>query len=84
VGVIHQEPVSVTESDIEFTIYPNPTHGIINIIQSGNNTFQLFSIAGELVHSSELIGDAQIDISMHSKGVYFARIGSFTQRIVLL
>jgi hypothetical protein len=84
VGVIHQEPVSVTESDIEFTIYPNPSNGIINIIQSGNNTFQLFNIAGELVHTSELVGDTQIDISMYSNGVYFARIGSSTQRIVLL
>ena len=77
-------------TDIEFSIYPNPTSGIIELKTSANGEqlVLITNIMGEEVFSKEYdlnSGlDFTIDISLEKAGIYFIRIGNCTRRIIKL
>ncbi len=65
----------------QYIIYPNPSNGNINIICNDakqnyyNKTIQIFSVAGELVYSSQTVQlPANISTKEFSKGIYIVRI----------
>jgi len=66
-------------------VYPNPASDMINI-QSENLTgkIDLLNIHGQLVYSTESTDQlTRIDVSGYQKGIYFIRMGSETQRLIV-
>lgn len=74
--------ISILKEKLELKIYPNPTHGKINIeMFSENNSitnFQVIDIYGKTIQQNELkLGDNsffEVDISNFEVGQYFIRI----------
>jgi len=75
-------------SDIDVTIYPNPTTGIINISTSFNGVQfgSVTNILGEIILSKEINLVAgtpfTIDISNQPSGIYLLRLGNSIKRII--
>jgi lysyl endopeptidase len=69
-----------------FNLYPNPTKGIINISTQSNNPYgiEIFDVLGKLVYEKkiETKKEAQIDLNIIRKGIYFISIISENERIV--
>jgi uncharacterized repeat protein (TIGR01451 family) len=66
----------------EFILYPNPSHGIFSFKEHSKvKTVEIFNLLGEQILSQTI--QKQIDLSVHSKGIYFARING-TQVIKLV
>lgn len=84
---------SISESNIQLNIYPNPSSDIFNLeyISDGETIISVTNVLGELVYleSTKLIGElnAQIDLSNYSKGVYNLKIKTLgktnTHRLIL-
>lgn len=57
-------------------VYPNPTKDLVKVTttQQENYTYELRTVAGALLSSNEVKGDAKIDLRGLSKGVYVLRI----------
>lgn len=74
------------ESDI--ILYPNPTKDIVKIINNGSQAYQLelFDLTGKIISKYILENEIVIDISSHSKGIYFIRFSNndnnFTTKII--
>lgn len=79
--------IDPASSDIEFSgideysIYPNPTSGIINInsevIGEHNKSIEIISIDGQVLYTERQIGktgDIVLDLGIYNKGIYFIRI----------
>ena len=70
-----------------FTIYPNPTTGVLNVTAQGTNNVVVLNAIGQVVHSQVLSGNGTIDLSNNASGVYFVRFQSgnnvATQRVIL-
>tara|TARA_B100000524_G_scaffold130004_1_gene64236 strand:- start:1162 stop:2340 length:1179 start_codon:yes stop_codon:yes gene_type:complete len=70
--------LSLDESQIDISIYPNPvSNGFLNIINNSNEplNIQIFNLNGRKVYSQKIIFNS-IDISNLSKGVYFLFLNS--------
>jgi uncharacterized repeat protein (TIGR03803 family) len=80
--------ISEKNMEPEFTIYPNPTTGIINLSTSVNGLefISITNILGEAVLSKEVNVAADspftIDMRDHQAGIYFLRVGNCTKRII--
>jgi hypothetical protein len=69
-----------------FTVFPNPTKGNVTV-QTGSSTdenLEIFTLTGLRVYSGYLHGQTNIDLSRFGTGVYIAKIGDRTQKIVVL
>ena len=68
-------------SKIPFSIYPNPTATILTIQSTTQNSqYTIYDLIGdEILHTQQ----KQIDISTLSNGIYFIRVGNFTQKFVV-
>lgn len=70
-----------------FSIYPNPTSGILNVKAEGNNTVVVLNAIGQVVYTNEVDGEGTIDLTGNASGVYFVRLQSgdkvATQRVIL-
>jgi hypothetical protein len=68
-----------------FTMYPNPSTGLINFTLMENSTVEIFDVLGNAVTSKQFYtGAAQIDLSNQPNGVYFVRVnGTNAQRLVI-
>ena len=71
---------------VDFSIYPNPTSGLINI--SSDKLIDrviVRNVLGEIVSESN---ESQIDISNQANGVYFVEVittkGKFSKKVILL
>ena len=71
--------LSANLPEMDMSIYPNPTDGLLNINiynSSSITTLSLFNIAGQAVYTSQLSAlssQLSIDLSSYSKGVYFLK-----------
>ena len=63
-------------ANIDFTYYPNPTNGIVNITsKTPISNLQVFNIQGQLLYSSKLdSNDAKVNISQFASGTYFFKV----------
>ena len=63
--------------DNSFSVYPNPTNGVLNIA-AGNAEFeyQLFNGMGQEVARGTAQGTQQINLGNMAKGIYFLRLTS--------
>ena len=65
-----------------FTVYPNPTTGMVNVqftinnVQSGAGEIQVLDVYGRLLQTVETCHGAslQIDLSRYATGIYFVRM----------
>ena len=56
-------------------VYPNPATNVINVSAQGFEQYQLVNMLGQTVISNNLVnGNAQINVSELSNGVYFVRL----------
>ena len=83
------KPVSKVD---KIKIYPNPSHGTINIRTTGNNnifSIKIYNIIGQLVKELEMHGEKilSIDLSSLPKGQYFLSLVTendiITKKIIL-
>ena len=79
------------EINDRFSIFPNPTSGILNIKDSGasqNYQIEIYKPTGELIHSGS--NESKINLSSISEGLYYIRIKDktsskfYSSRIYLL
>jgi hypothetical protein len=84
VGVIHQEPVTIQESEMLLSVFPNPTSDVIHINHSGSNFLELINVTGKVVFQTQFVDQTQIDVTAINKGIYFVKVGNNTQRIIIL
>lgn len=71
----------------ELEINPNPSSGIINIINLPQQKFsnvEIYSIHGELLHAYTLMGQGEIDITNLPAGIYLLKSGNKHKRIIKL
>lgn len=71
---------TVEEAEAEFSIYPNPANGILNV--NGGNaeySYVMFNGMGQKVAEGTANGNTQINVSSLTKGVYFLRLTAGTQ-----
>ncbi|MGV8993282.1 MAG: M12 family metallo-peptidase [Flavobacterium sp.] len=63
-------------ANIDFTYYPNPSNGIVNISSKTEiSSLQVFNIQGQLLYSSAVDStDAKVNISQFASGTYFFKI----------
>lgn len=64
------------EIENNFSLYPNPAQEFIQIsgLNSGEITFSVFSLAGELIKKGKITSDETIDVSQLNKGVYLVNM----------
>ncbi len=90
-SVVVGNSVSMDENIAEnFSIYPNPSSGNIylNILNNKLNyiNIEVYNLSGELIKESFLYGisNKNYDINLDlSKGIYFIKVNSFTEKIVI-
>ena len=60
--------------EYNFTMYPNPTNGIVNM--SANQAFEveIYNLKGKLVFNTKVNDSQQLDLSQLSSGVYLTKI----------
>lgn len=86
---VTESATSINETALnEISIHPNPGNGLFNIeIPSAdeNIALEVMNISGQIIHS-EVIGQnatgIQIDLSGHSKGVFFVKFTGKQQTII--
>lgn len=63
-------------ADVDFTYYPNPTNGIVNINAKTEMTnLAVYNITGQLLYHNSVNGlDTNVDISTFSTGTYFFKL----------
>ena len=71
-----------------FTIYPNPTNGVLTIQHSSfnipNSSFRITNLMGQTVQTGSLSAETQqIDVSDLPQGMYFISVGEMTQKFVV-
>lgn len=76
------DPLSVNDSFVSLglSIYPNPSNGIFNIMNSGSDqlSYKIFDVSGKLIQTGNTkSGASSINLSKQVKGVYFI---SFTNQ----
>jgi hypothetical protein len=70
--------IGEAESQSGFSLYPNPSHGIITVVSEHNNAslFELFTMTGVLEFSSTIPANSKstFDLSAYANGIYFYRL----------
>ena len=63
-------------ANIDFTYYPNPSNGIVNISsKTAISSLQVFNIQGQLLYSNSVDStDAKVNISQFASGTYFFKV----------
>jgi len=79
--------INTVVNNQEFTIQPNPAHNYILIKNAQLNTenIQIFDIAGKLVKQVKQQNEEQtfINIDDLEKGIYFVKIGTKSNRLII-
>ena len=74
--------VTSVSSDLtgeQFTIYPNPTSGILNVSKTGN--FEIYNFSGKLV--KKVFQSNYMDVSDLAKGMHTIRSGAESMMFVV-
>jgi hypothetical protein len=82
---------TVTPVFNDFTVYPNPSHGEVNISfnspQNENITVRVFDMVGKTILTREISVDEgtnkfNLDLADLTKGIYFVELNSTSERLV--
>ncbi len=72
-----------TQISGKLKVYPNPTHGELNIDINGKNAAQIYSSEGKLVKTTYLKdGHNRTNIDELPNGVYLIKVGTETKKII--
>jgi len=74
------------EKNIEFSVYPNPSHGVFQIENANGQNFEItvFNILGkQIMETVETSGSHTLDIQDLDNGMYFLQIMSNNQKKVI-
>ena len=96
-GVIHiiddllfaEESSLEDDKNIEFSVYPNPSNGEININSLNNDNYNILitNYLGNIILSKSLTGNFSFDLSNYSKGIYMIEVSndniSETHKVVI-
>ena len=96
-GVIHiiddllfaEESSLEDDKNIEFSVYPNPSNGEININSLNNDNYNVLitNYLGNIILSKSLTGNFSFDLSNYSKGIYMIEVSndniSETHKVVI-
>ena len=64
-------------ADKKFVVYPNPTNGIVNVLNLDSDAkYSLFSIDGKIVKSGKIEASAQISLDGLTSGMYLLQLES--------
>lgn len=81
IGIAENEAAANTVS-----IYPNPATSILNVNANGYNTVEIINMLGQVVYSTTMTDNAQINVRSLNNGVYFVRLngenGTTTQKFI--
>lgn len=81
------QPASTTDIiQYNYSIFPNPTSNLLNVVFSSNSpaTVTLSNLDGkELINSFVTFGQAVIDVSGLTNGIYLLKIGDKTEKILV-
>lgn len=82
-----------SETDNNFKVFPNPSHGAINIINNNNlqvSSVEVYNVSGQMILFNESRGfdnNIQVDLQDQPKGVYHLKIKTinecFMKKIIL-
>ena len=72
--------VGVEENQLDnMSIYPNPTNNILNLKYNAEFNYTMYNNMGQVVANGNANGNAQINVSDMTKGVYFLHITTGTE-----
>ena len=57
-----------------FSLYPNPTSGILNITKEGNYRITVVNAVGKIIVTKQANDNTTIDLQNASEGIYFIRL----------
>jgi hypothetical protein len=78
-GIPHFEP-----SKEELTMYPNPSTGMITLINSNAKQVFVYNAVGEVVATFQMaVGANQIDLSALAEGMYIIECGTQKSKVLL-
>jgi hypothetical protein len=87
VAVINEAPAGLIESDLRFSISPNPTTGIIQIHSIEQGVIRFYNVIGELLDEQETTGFLETDIRSLGEKIIFVQLttkkGVSCQRMIL-
>jgi hypothetical protein len=88
VAVINEAPANIIESDMNFSVSPNPTTGIIQIISNEQGVIRFYNVIGVLQGEQETIGYLETDLRSLNEKIIFVQFtsknSSSSQRLILL
>lgn len=78
---------ALNETEMEVSIYPNPSNGNFTVNVSGNDAansqITIYNSIGQIVYSEQInSAKTQIDLSNQTSGIYFCRVESKTKTIL--
>jgi len=85
-GTGYKDPVvSVSEdNDLLYSIYPNPTRGMLHIISPVESHFTIVNVLGTVVFSSKLIaGENEFDVSKLLNGIYTIITNNSNRKVIV-
>ena len=74
--------LGVVETEVEFSIYPNPVNGTLFINGDAEYSYVMYNGMGQVVANGTAQGTQQVNVSDMTKGVYFIRLTSGTQNSI--
>lgn len=81
------DPVSIDEvKGEEFSFYPNPTQGQLNVqVEKGVHSLRIYDLNGKLKMEKYIDGVQQIDLSALSAGIYIVEMdGKAQEKLVII
>jgi uncharacterized delta-60 repeat protein len=81
--------ITETNSQISFSVYPNPSSGIFTIENLSNNSeMEIYNSLGQKIFQSEIENPkSEIDLSDQTNGIYFVKVKTgkeiFTEKIII-
>jgi hypothetical protein len=71
----------------KFMIYPNPSHGLFNVVATGDYELNVVNTTGQVVFSQKANTSIVLDLTMHGKGIYYVKFttdtGSRVEKIAI-
>lgn len=74
--------LNIEEKNKTFSIFPNPSHSIINIKFNAPSDCSIYSIDGRLITTLSVSSFHSVDVSSFDAGVYFIKAGNQIQKFI--
>lgn len=76
--VVKTKNVGIDEnSTSNIEVYPNPSNGLINIVNTNNNYVEVYNVLGEMIEKTT---ESRIELT---SGLYIIKVGDFSQKVII-